>query len=501
MRQINKQQAELGGPLFANPRNLASGSLRQLDSSIAARRPLRFYAHSLGAYDEITISTQKDFINLLKSFSLPCFESKNLKQIPNLYKVSRSLKEILKYYSEVEKIRSLLPFEIDGIVIKINSLELQKQVGQIARSPRWAIASKFHPEESITQVKDIVLQVGRTGIVTPVAIMEPVLLSGVTIRQASLHNFKEVGRKDIRLNDFVVIHRAGDVIPEILKSLAHKRKKNSQALKAPTHCPVCKKTLYPDGDYLRCQNVFCDSIRERSLIHFASKKAMNIEFLGEKNIKKFYQWGWLPNFSSFYDLPNKPLAEQEGFGEKSYDLLLKSLENSKQTTLPKLLFSLGIQNIGEQTAQRISETVCKNLPPKNYNLKTIIPLLQKLKEEDLVEITDIGPTVAKSFINAFQNKNLIKDLTNLEKKGCTFIKEIKGTKLQGLQFVITGTFDIKRKEVEDLIKQQGGHVVAQISQKTNYLLIGNQPGSKKEKAKKLNIPLLQWEEFKKLSSL
>ncbi len=499
-KHINEQQEELGESLFANPRNLASGTLRQLDPKVAAKRPLHFYTHSLGLSKNFPITSQKDFMEVINNFSLPCLLISQQKlKLPHLCKTSKSLGDILKYYDQMDGLRHSLPFEIDGIVIKINSFEQQKQLGQIARSPRWAIAGKFHPEESTTQIEDIILQVGRTGVVTPVAVMKPVSLSGVTIRQASLHNFKEIARKDIRKNDFVVIHRAGDVIPEVLKSLTKKRSKNSKPFKNPKNCPACKSILYPDGDYLRCINILCPAIQERSLIHFASKGAMNIEFLGEKNIKKFYKWGWLTNFSSLYDLPDKPLIKQKGFGEKSFNLLVKSLEKSKKTTLPKFIFALGIPHVGEQTAQRLSEKILEKLPAKTYNLSMVIPILYNLEKEELTEITDIGPVVAKSLSLSFQNKNLKKDLIKLHEKGVTFLKEKKSTKLKGLKFVITGTFIKDRGDIKKEIEQKGGKISSQVSKKTNYLLVGNNPGSKKQKAEQLGVPLLQWNEFKKLS--
>jgi len=497
-KKINQQQEELQEALFANPRNLASGSLRQLDSSITAKRPLHFYAHSLGRSKHFPADSQSELMNALRYFSLPCWQiSKGEIKPPYLYSISHSFKGLLKYHHQLEKLRSDLPFEIDGVVIKINSFKEQQKLGQISRSPRWAIASKFHPEEAITQITEIALQVGRTGVVTPVALMKPILLSGVTITQASLHNFKEIARKDIRKDDFVVIQRAGDVIPEILKSLPEKRNSQSQSLTPPTSCPSCQQPLYPDGDYLRCKNNQCDSIQERSLIHFASKGAMNIEFLGEKNIKKFYKWGWLGSFSSFYELPTRPLVNKEGFGEKSFELLLNSLKKSKKTTLPKLLFALGIPHIGEQTAQRISEYVLSSVKQDSYSIQSVLPILQNLKLEDLMGISDIGNAVATSFIKAFQNKDLIQDLSQLHKHGLHFLPQQKGHKLKGLQFVITGTFEIKRDQIQHLIETQGGKVVKQMSQKINYLLVGENPGSKKRKAEKLKIPLLSWNQFKK----
>ena len=512
-KKINLEKEQKGLPIFANPRNLAAGSLRQLDPKVTACRPLYCFIHSPGLMKNNTIKTQEKFIEKIQNLGLPAFricKSKKLKPPLELCRLVHSIEEISDYYDQMLQLRHELPFEIDGIVIKVNNFEQQKELGSIARSPRWAIAGKFPAEQGQTQVKDIRLQVGRTGVVTPVAILKAVSLGGVIIRQASLHNFQDLSRKDIRIGDVVLIHRAGDVIPELIRPLKEKRKKGLKAFLKPKNCPVCKKKLQKQGDYLICQNRYCPAIQENKFIHFASKKAMDIEFLGEKSIKKFYEWKWIKNYSDLYDLKDKALINKEGFGEKSYELLVKNLDKSKKTELPRLLFALGIPLIGEQTAQRISEKVYELFESeKNYelfkqkeeaelDLQTALLLLQKLSKEELENIPDVGPLVAQSFKLAFGKKNLISDLQRLHQKGIHFITKKKNQAkmtLKGRQFVITGKLPEPRRELKKRIEERGGRLFLQLSKKTNFLIEGENPGSKKKKAEKLGVKILNWEDF------
>ena len=538
--KMNLQRKEEGEVLFANPRNAAAGALRQLDPGITAKRPLRFYAHGPGVLKGLSSSSQSEFLKAIKSFSIPGLEMSHKKlQFPYLFRFCKSLDEILDYYNEMEKIRHTFPFDTDGVVIKVDSFAEQRELGEIARSPRWAVAGKFESETAQTKVEDITLQVGRTGVVTPVAVMTPVFIGGVSVRQASLHNFKELRRKDIRKGDLVEVRRAGDVIPEIVKVLKHKRnsslisfmffmsfilawfkflfcfssvkpsKFKPNRYKAPDQCPVCKELLKTDGDYLRCFNSFCPAIREKALIYFASKRCMNIEFLGEKSIQKFYKLGWLQKFSSFYKLPEKPLEQEEGFGKKSFELLKKSLEKSKQTTFPRLLSAIGIQGVGEETAQRLSEAVkgkLKNASSVHWTLPSALKILLSITEEELKEIPDIGDIVAQSITSAFQNKELVEDLENLHALGVHFVQKaeweseshLDNSQLKDKSFVITGELPLSREQVKNLIKEQGGKVLSAVSRKTDYLICGENPGSKKDKALHLSVQILNWTEFQKL---
>ena len=510
-KKMNQQREKAGDTLFANPRNAAAGTLRQLDPRITAQRPLRFYAHGSGFLEGFSFLSQGEFLKTIKGFSIPCLEINRGKklQFPYLFRFCQSIKEIINYYNKMEKIRHTFPFETDGIVIKVDSFEEQSQLGEIARSPRWAVAGKFEPETAQTQIEDIILQVGRTGVVTPVAVMKPVSLGGVSIRQANLHNFKELSRKDVRKGDLVEVHRAGDVIPEVVKVLKHKRNNSVMPFKAPDQCPGCTEPLKADGDYLRCFNLSCPAVREKVLIYFASKKCMNIEFLGEKSIQKFYKLGWLQKFSSFYKLPEKPLEQEEGFGEKSFELLKKSLEKSKQTTFPRLLSAIGIQGVGEETAQRLSEAVkgkLKSTSSFDWTLPSALKTLLSMTEEELKEIPDIGGIVAQSITSAFKNKELVEDLENLHALGVYFVQEaewesenhLKNSQLKDKSFVITGQLPLPREQIKSLIKKQGGKVITAVSSKTDYLLCGEAPGSKKDKALELSVQILTWTEFQKL---
>ena len=365
--KINDKQREAGLKVFANPRNLSAGSIRHLDPKVSAKRPLYFFAHSPGLIQEKLITSQHHFIDMMKNLSIPSFYlAKDQKPKPplNLCQLTYSIKDILNYYHHMLALRHELPFEMDGIVIKINTFEKQKKLGSISRSPRWAIAGKFPPEEGVTQIKDIKLQVGRTGVITPVAILKKIALGGIIVRQASLHSFQDLNKKDLRVGDFVLIHRAGDVIPEVIKALKEKRPKHSSPFKPPDLCPECQSQLIFRGDYLTCKNPNCPAVKKNQLIHFASRKAMNIEFLGEKSLQKFYHWGWLKSFSDFYELKNKPLKEKEGFGEKSYELLVKSLEKSKETKLSTLIFALGIPLLESKRLKKLVKKFIRYLKNK-----------------------------------------------------------------------------------------------------------------------------------------
>ena len=564
---LNLRRAAEEETLFANPRNAAAGALRQLDPRETAKRPIHFYTHSPGLLEGASLSSQSEFLKEAERLGLPCLkflpDGEALK-FPFLLRLCRSVEEIIDYYNTIREIKETFPFETDGAVLKLNSFEEQKRLGETARSPRWAVAGKFSALTARTRIKKITAQTGRTGAVTPVAAMEPVSLGGVTVRQASLHNFKELKRKDIREGDWAEIQRAGDVIPEIVR--VEKREGRRPPYSPPETCPSCDGPLQPDGERLFCQNPSCDAKRERALIYFAGKQGVNIEFLGEKTIQKFYRKGWLPRFSSFYELPCKPLEDEEGFSEKSILRLKRSLEKSKTCSLTSLLTAIGVPGLGGETAEKLSQAVQEKHrreqdrdkdrpdgageggaasfkpdkitedPEKNvatravagrasgplspairsgggagettgesWNLRSALQILKSFTKEELEAIPDIGAVTADSLLKAFQNQELSADLKGLIEAGMKFpegespaSKEAPG--LKGKSFVLTGKLPVSREEASRLIKSAGGKVKASLSRKTDYLLCGENPGSKKEKALRLSVPVLNFEEWKALLS-
>ena len=353
---LNRERESQGQPLLSNMRNSAAGALRQLDPRIAAERRLRFFSHGSGALKGGGWRRQSAFLQALKALGLPVLDmaAGGPLRFPRLLRLSQSLDGVLSYYREMEEALPSLPFEADGIVIKADSFEAQKQLGATARSPRWAVAGKFEPQSGISRVRNIKLQIGRTGVITPVAVMDPVRIGGVTARFASLHNFKELSRKDIRIGDVVEARRAGDVIPEVVRPLPKKSGKRKPPFSPPSHCPACSSALKEMGEYLCCLSPLCPGKQERALMHFASKKCMNIELLGEKTIKKLFQKKWLRSFSDFWKLPERPLENEEGFGEKSKALLEASLKQSKRPSLARFLFALGVPHIGEEASHKIA---------------------------------------------------------------------------------------------------------------------------------------------------
>lgn len=482
--KMNEKQNELGLQTFANPRNAAAGTLRQLDASVAASRPLKMFCYSPGAYEGIEFKTQDDFLNSISKFGLP---------ITPVFKTGVGSEIPLSFYKDIDHQRSKLNFDIDGIVIKVNSYALQKQLGTIARSPRWASAAKFKPEQGETVITDIKLQVGRTGAITPVAIMNAVKVGGVTITNATLHNQDEIDRKDVRIGDSVIIQRAGDVIPEVVSVILKKRPEDSKPFIIGNKCPVCEShAVRPEGEaVLRCTNVLCPAVFKESLKHFVSRKALNIDKVGDKIIEQFADEGLLKNYSDLFRITKKQILELERQGEKSADNILNSIERSKKVNFSRFLYSLGIRFVGEQTA--------KALAKKFKNLEGFL----KTTHEQLIEIDDVGPKVATSIVESLENKNFVTEVYNLIDVGI-IIEESKKTnavnekKLDDLNIVVTGTLPISRNEIKDLIEAHGGKSASSISKKTHYLLAGDSAGSKLEKAEKLGVPILNWDDFQEL---
>jgi DNA ligase (NAD+) len=480
--KLNEAQQENGENVFANPRNAAAGTVRQLDPKIVAQRPLRFFGYALGEADGIEFKSQQEIEETLSEFGLPVsLETARL---------CKGAEAMVKFYHDIEKKRHELPYDIDGIVVKINSLRLQEDLGFVARSPRWATAAKFKPEQAQTVIEDIEVQVGRTGALTPRAVMKPTKVGGVTVTYATLHNQEEIERKDVRIGDTVVLQRAGDVIPEVVSVVLNKRPKDSKPYKLPSKCPVCGTPVVKLEEEVvsRCPNPFCTAVIKESLKHFASRRAMNIEKVGDRLIDTFVDKDLVHKFSDLYRLTKKDLLGLERQGEKSVENILQSIETSKNTTLPRFIHALGIRFIGEQTAKFLADHFLT------------IDRLASASEEQLLEVPEIGPKVAKSITKWFSDERLAKEVEDLQKLGVTIAapKRSHDGKLSGLSFVITGTLPVKRDDAKDVIEKNGGKILSGVSSKLNYLVAGDDPGSKLDKAQSLGVKVISWDDLQKM---
>ncbi len=485
---LNETQQENGEEPFANPRNAAAGSIRQLDPKIAASRPLKFFAYGLGDFRGISIASQLQLHEEFKKLGLPTLAlSDKLKKFLGapIARVSKTLDEVIEYYNWVEKNRHRLDFDIDGVVIKVNSWHLQSELGFVARSPRWATAAKFEPEQAETQIENISVQVGRTGALTPVANMTPVQVGGVTVTHATLHNQDEIDRKDVREKDYVVIQRAGDVIPEVVRVITEKRKKNSKPFLIPEKCPVCNtKAVRVEGEAItRCPNTLCQARLKESLKHFVGRRAMNIEGLGDRWIDILVDKKLVESFSDLYRLNAEDLLKLDRQGDKLATKIIKNIQASKTAELARFIFALGIRFVGEQTGKYLA---------KRYG--ALEPILEASLEE-LQNVEEVGPKVAQSIYAALKDKKLRADILEMIKLGIEFEKpKAGGNKLQGKTFVITGTLPVSRTDAQRLLEENGAHVASSVSKKTSCLLAGNDAGSKLDKAKELEIPVLSWED-------
>ena len=483
-QHINKQREEENLPLFANPRNMAAGSLRQLNPKITAQRPLKFFAHSSGLLKKPILKSQSDFLKLIQSFHIPALPVVDLKTLKEKNKknifiagvICRKKEDILSYYTMIQKIRPLLSFEIDGIVIKVNQFSEQNKLGVVSRFPRWARAAKFEPERASTVVESIQIQVGRTGVLTPVAHLKPVQVGGVQIRHATLHNPSEISKKDIRVSDEVIVGRAGDVIPEVIQVNKKKRKRSAKLFIFPKKCPNCGSKTQTKNDIVFCSNHFCSAVVLKSLIHFASKKAMNIESLGEKIMGTLYEHKLVKKFSDIYLLKKEDLLKLEGQGEKSSEKILQSIKKSRESLLPSFIFALGIRHIGERSAYTLSQYFYKQakelkLAPIKNNWPAPLVLLRQAPKEELQKIPDIGEILADSIISHFSNPIFIQEIDKLLELGVQFpLKSEEQSSLQGQYFAITGSLPEPRSKVESLILSLGGQVQSTVNKKTSFLI-------------------------------
>ena len=484
--ELNKERKKNNENLFANPRNAAAGSVRQLDSSIAAKRNLSTFIYHLPEPDKYSIKTHYEALEFMKK----------LKFIvnPNII-LAHNINEVIEYINSWQIKRPELPYEIDGIVIKVNNLAEQRKLGYTARTPKWAIAYKFPAEEVLTKLKNIEFCVGRTGKITPRADLNPVHLAGSIISSVTLHNEDYIKDKDIMINDTISIHKAGDVIPEVVSVIKERRDGTQIPFKMIEFCPICGSKLVKketEAAYY-CENKLCDARKIEGLIHFVSRDAMYIDGFGERIIEDFYNMGFLKNVVDFYTLKNykKNLMELEGFGEKSINNLLESIEKSKKNSLDRLLFALGIRHVGRKTATILAR--------KYENIDNLI----NTDYETLVDIPDIGEIIAASVYDYFKNQDNLEIIKKLKEHNVNmeFIgnKIIKNDNFLDKTFVLTGTLsDFSREEASELIIARGGKVTNSVTKKTNVVLVGENPGSKYDKAKSLNITIWNEDEFKKM---
>jgi DNA ligase (NAD+) len=479
--ELNTQREEEGLEPFANPRNAAAGSLKLLDPKEVAKRKLNLVAYAIAGSD--AFDTQHEVQTNLRKWGLPVAREKDVA-------VCATLDEIMDFADKVLKEREHLSFEIDGIVIKVDELKYHDLLGVTGKAPRYAVAYKFAPEQVLTKVNGITVQVGRTGVLTPVAELEPVFLSGSTISRATLHNGEEVARKDIRVGDFVVIEKAGDVIPQVVKVDFHKRSRESHPWHMPKHCPICHTAVvHLKGEVaVRCPNEHCGAQGVRRIIYFASKHAMDIEHMGEKVVEQLVEKKLIHRISDIYRLDEKALATLDGFKEKSIQNLLMSIEASKKCTLARFLMGLGIKHVGSETAELIAESAGS------------IEAVMEMREEDLLNIDGIGEKMAKAIVDFFSRADSKEEIALLLKAGvCPEVrtKKITGHFFSGKTFVLTGTLrEFSREDATKFIKERGGKVAGSVSKKTDFVLVGDEPGSKYEKAKELKVCILSEEQFK-----
>jgi len=486
-KKLNKERTKRGENLFANPRNAAAGSVRQLDPRITAKRHLDTFIYRATFPEGNNFNTHMEVLDYLKKIGF---------KVNPHNKLCQDIEEVINYCQQWIEKKEELDYEIDGMVIKVNSLRTREELGSTTRSPRWAIAYKFPAQQLTTKVKDIIVQVGSTGAITPVAELEEVTISGSVVKRATLHNEDEIGRKDIRIGDTVLIQKAGEVIPEVVKVIKEKRKGGEKKFDMPTICPTCGEKIFrPEGEVVsRCINPACpDQVRGR-IRHFASRDAMDIEGLGPAIIDQLVGKDLIKDISGLYFLKRDDLISLERMAEKSADNLLDAIEESKKKSLANLIYGLEIRYVGVHTSEVITR---------------YYPTLDKFKIaslEELIEINEIGPKIAESINHFFKGKENIDIIERLRSAGLNFGQEeeiIRKEKevqiLEGKQFVLTGTLeDFTRTQVKEIISKLGGRVIGSVSKKTDYVVAGEDPGSKYQKAQKLGVLIINEEEFKKI---
>ena len=479
---LNKKRMENGKSLFANPRNCAAGSLRQLDSSVTATRPLRIYCYAPGYMEGLNFDSQIEFLKALPKWGFPVNQEIQL---------GVGIAFLNKYYKYIESIRNNLTYDIDGVVFKVNSYKDQEILGTRSRSPRWAIAAKLKAVQATTIIENIITSVGRTGAITPVAQLKPINVGGVIVSNATLHNQDEINKKNVRIGDTVIVQRAGDVIPEIVKVVIEKRLSDSQPYIIPAICPSCETVCDKKEDevVLRCLNQNCQAKLEGKIKHFVSKNCMDIDGLGEKIVQLLIQNKLVTNIADIFELSNVQISALDRMGDKSASNIIDSINESKNTTMARFIHGLGIRNVGNH----LSKILEKHF---NYNFNNLI----NSQFEELILIDEVGDIVAESIINYFKNEEDLNIINRCFELGINFsIPEQKSNKLNEQVFVITGALPtLTRNDAKTLIEKNGGIVSSSVSKKTNFLLCGDSPGAKYKKAEKLNIKIIDELQLKDL---
>ncbi|MBX3234960.1 MAG: NAD-dependent DNA ligase LigA [Nitrospiraceae bacterium] len=479
-QHLNRRMTERGEEAFANPRNAAAGSLRQLDSRITASRPLTITCYDIMALAGPAPATHWDELEALAGWGLP---------VPEHRRRCQSIDEVLEFHRATDATREQLPFEIDGIVVKLDRRDWQDRLGSKSRSPRWAIAYKFAPRKEITVIQDIAVSVGRTGTLTPLALLKPVEVGGVTISRATLHNADEVARKDVRVGDTVKVERAGDVIPAIAERVPVPGEERNQPFQMPDHCPVCGSAVAREGAYYYCTGqTACMAQLKGAIEHFASKSAMNIDGLGKKTVAQLVDQGLARDLSDLYALSKEQLLTLEGFADRSATLLIESIERSKGATLDRFLMGLGIRQVGQHIARVLA---------KQFGS---LPRLMEASQEQLLEVREIGPEISASLASFFSEDRNRRVIARLFERGLRIAVQespaAASQTLSGKTFVFTGGLSgYSRDQAKQLVESRGGQVSSSVSKKTSYVVVGTEPGSKLEQAQKLGVKILTESDF------
>ena len=483
-RRINKDREAKGEPLFANPRNAAAGSVRQLDPKITASRPLDIFCYGLGMAEGAHFKSHYEALGMLKKLGL---------KVNPFVRLLDGIDKAIDYHDEIEAKREELNYEVDGAVLKVNSLELQKQLGVITRSPRWALAYKFAPKQESTKVMAIAVGVGRTGAITPVAMLEPVSVGGVTIERATLHNLDEIERRDVRVGDTVIVQRAGDVIPEVLTVIKEKRPEHTRPFRMPEACPECGSAIERVGAIHYCTGgLLCPAQLKESIRHFASKRALDIEGMGEKHVEQFVEAGLLKDVADIYiKLTPDNLRELAKWKEKSIANLTSGIEKSKRPALERLIYGLGVKGVGEHMARLLAKTFGS------------LENLMEATEEELLDIAEIGPETSMSIVDFFKEPHNREVIEKLKRAGMEFPEgERQAAKgpLSGKVFLFTGALKtITRDEAKEIVESLGGEAASSLSKKVDYVVAGEEPGSKYDKAKDLGLRIIDEDEFRRMS--